>query len=147
MPRAIIGWVVVVVMALVINTCGYFPITSDRNVPFRPPLDQSSSIASKYMTLYFFYGFQDGVFQALAFRIIGSLSNNPYILATYLGLCKTFAGVAFGMDARGVSYIRMWRTDFAILMFGCLCLGPLVLFRVKDTEYDRAEESQVENGV
>jgi hypothetical protein len=90
------------------------------------------------MALYFFYGFQDGVFQAFAFWIIGALSNDPYVLSTYSGLYKTFAAVGaaivFGMDADKVSFLKMWGSDFAVLVVGCICLGPLVLFRVRDTE-------------
>jgi MFS family permease len=139
--RAICGWSVVVLMVLSINICGYFPtIDSHRGVAYTPPLDRSSSLAAKYMTLYFFYGFQDGVFQAFAFWIIGSLSNDPYILSTYSGLYKTFAAVgaaiSFGMDARNVGYITMWGSQFAVLMFGCLCLAPLVFIRVKNTSKD-----------
>jgi hypothetical protein len=145
--RAIIGWSVVVLMVIIINTCGYFPtLNATRGVAFTPPLDQTSPMAAKYMTLYFFYGFQDGVFQAFAFWIIGTLSNDPYILSTYSGLYKTFASVgaavAFGMDAKGVSYMRMWGSNFAVLMFGCLCLGPLVLYRVKNTSKEQSEETQ-----
>ncbi|OZJ06754.1 hypothetical protein BZG36_00262 [Bifiguratus adelaidae] len=139
--RAICGWLMVLLMVLIVNICGYFPTTNSfRGVPYTPPMDISSPMAAKYMTLYFFYGFQDGVFQAFAFWIIGVLSNDPYILATYSGLYKTFAAVgaaiSFGMDAGGVDYMRMWGSDFAILMFGCLCLGPLVFIRVKDTSMD-----------
>lgn len=152
--RAIAGWSVVLLMVLVVNICGYFPTAnSNRAIPYTPPLDTSSPLATTYITLYFFYGFQDGVFQAFAFWIIGALSNDPYILSTYSALYKTFAAVgaaiAFGMDADKVSFIRMWGSDFAVLMFGCLCLGPLVLYRVKDTEMtvpDQSQENTKEQG-
>jgi hypothetical protein len=137
--RAIIGWSFVTIMVLVINICGYFPTAnSTRGVPFTPPLDTSSPLAKSYMALFFFYGFQDGVFQAFAFWIIGALSNDPYILSTYSSLYKSSAAagaaIVFAMDSQNVAYMRMWGADFAVLIFGCLCLGILVLYRVKDTE-------------
>lgn len=145
--RAITGWSVVFFMVLVVNICGYFPTAaSNRDVPFTPPLDTSDALSAKYMTLYFFYGFQDGVFQAFAFWIIGALSNDPYVLSTYSGLYKTFAAVGaaivFSMDADKVSFMRMWGSDFAILLFGCLCLGPLVFYRVRDTEMTVTDHPQ-----
>ena len=132
-------------MVLVVNVCGYFPTAnSSRKFAYSPPLDTSSSLAAPYMALYFFYGFQDGVFQAFAFWVIGALSNDPYVLATYSGLYKTFAAlgavIVFTMDARKVSFMKMWGSDFGVLIFGCICLGPLVFYRVRDTELITREE-------
>jgi hypothetical protein len=43
------------------------------------------------------------------------------------------AAIAFGTDARGVSYKRMYGSYWAVCLLGVLSLGILVFKRVEDT--------------
>lgn len=136
--RAIMGWIIVIVVIVAVNTCGYFPMSrSKRGVAWEPAMGIHGSTESKYMVLYFFYGWQDGMFQTFAFWLMGCLSNDPLVLSMYSGFFKVFgalgACVAFAMDARKVAYSRMFGSYYAVLLFGALFLGPLILLRVKDT--------------
>ncbi|KAA8912244.1 hypothetical protein TRICI_003573 [Trichomonascus ciferrii] len=136
--RAMIGWGIMLTTIFVVSICGYFPMThSQRDVPFDPPLDlKDGAVATKYMTLYFFYGMQDGMAQGFSFWLMGSLSNDPLVLSQYSGLFKVFgataSAIAFGMDGRGIPYSHMYAAYWSVSLFGCLCLIPLIFFRVNN---------------
>lgn len=137
--RARLGWVLLFVTVFVVSLCGYFPMKeSNRKVPYMPPLDiNDGSKASKYIALYFFYGWQDGMVQAYAFWIMGTLTNDATVVSMYAAFYKVMgavaAAIAFGCDARGVSFQRMFGSYWAVCLVGVLSLGVLVFLRVDDT--------------
>lgn len=61
-------------------------------------------------TLYFFYYFGDAMYQALAYWIMGAISNDPFTLARFAGFYKAVqsAGSAgsFGMDAVATPFLN-----------------------------------------
>ncbi|CAN6675139.1 hypothetical protein TRVA0_095S00188 [Trichomonascus vanleenenianus] len=135
--RARFGWVVLFTTIFTVSLLGFFALKkSKRGVPFRPPMDINDPNVGKYVALYFFYGFQDGMSQGYSFWIMGTLSNDPRVLSMYSGLFKVFgamaAAIGFGVDFREVPYINMYASYWSVSLFGCLCLVPLVFIRVND---------------
>lgn len=137
--RARVGWGILFVTVFIISLCGYFPMKeSNRLVPYDPPMDlKDGSKAAKYIVLYFFYGWQDGMVQSYAFWIMGTLTNDSRVVSMYAAFYKVMgaiaAAIAFGTDARGVSYKRMYGSYWGVCLFGVLSLGVLVFKRVEDT--------------
>jgi hypothetical protein len=136
--RAILGWASLTTVIFTVSLCGYFAMRhSNRAVPYNPPLDiTSGSLAHKYMTLYFFFGWQDGMSQAFAFWIIGCLSNDPNVLSMYSAFFKVFGSIAcaiaFATDADKISFIRMYGPYWAVTLFGILFMSPLIFLRIQN---------------
>ena len=144
--RARLGWGILFITVFIVSLCGYFPMKeSNRLVPYNPPMDlKDGSKAAKYIVLYFFYGWQDGMVQSYAFWIMGTLTNDSRVVSMYAAFYKvmgaTAAAIAFGTDARGVSYNRMYGSYWAVCLFGVLSLGILVFKRVEDTTEEEKPE-------
>ncbi|OBZ78180.1 hypothetical protein A0H81_02718 [Grifola frondosa] len=89
--------------------------------------------------LYFFYFFVDACYQALAYWIMGALTNDPFKLARYAGLYKAIqsAGGAgsFGMDAVATPLLNEHLASW-ILMLVSFPFAWLVLRTVKETNYE-----------
>lgn len=140
--RALIGWFMLFITVFIVSLCGYFPTReSHRNIPYDPPMDlHDGSKAAKYMVLYFFYGWQDGMVQAYAFWIMGALSNDSRVVSMYAAFYKVMgaiaAAIAFGIDADGASFLRMFGSYWGVSLFGVLSLGVLVFKKVQDTSED-----------
>jgi hypothetical protein len=143
--RAIYGWAVNFVTIFVVSLCGYFPAKeSQRGVPYNPPMDFTDGPkAAAYMTLYFFYGWQDATVQTYAFWLMGSLSNDPKTLSMYTAFYKVMgsiaAAVAFGTDGDKVPLMGMFGSYWAVASFGVLFVTPLVFKRVTNTSEEEAE--------
>ncbi|KAJ5814817.1 hypothetical protein N7474_006594 [Penicillium riverlandense] len=139
--RAFIGWAILTVFIVAINTCGYFAMKLSNRDKVIDALDvQGGGLASKLITLEFFYGFQDGLDNALAYWLIGCFSNDPRMVATLTGFFKVFgatgSAVAFGQDIHLLPYTTMFGSYFGIILGGVFLLFPLIYFRIHNTEKD-----------
>lgn len=106
--------------------------------------------------LYFFFYFSDSAYQALAYWIMGAITNDPFKLARYAGFYKAIqsAGSAgsYGMDAVATPFlnehVRMILIQCVasyadvglqlaswIMMLVSLPLAGLVIYHVHDTSY------------
>ncbi|TCD71158.1 hypothetical protein EIP91_012106 [Steccherinum ochraceum] len=89
--------------------------------------------------LYFFYYFNDACYQALAYWIMSSLTNDPFQLARYAGLYKAIqslgAAGSFGMDAVATPYLSELLSAF-VPMLVSYPLAFLVIRTIKDTNYE-----------
>lgn len=89
--------------------------------------------------LYFFYYFGDSCFQALAYWIMGALSNDPLTIARFAGLYRAFqsAGSAgsFGMDAVATPYLNEHLATWSMILIS-FPLAFLVIRTVKETNYE-----------
>lgn len=137
--RAAMGWGILTVAILAISLCGLFAMRlSNRDKVFTALDVRDGSLATKLITLEFFFGFQDGMDNALAYWLIGCFSNDPRMVATLTGFFKVFgatgSAVAFGQDINLVPYTGMYGSYFGVIFAGVILLGPLIYFRVQDSE-------------
>jgi len=97
-------------------------------------LDVMDAKTAKYITLYFFYGFQDGMLQTFSYWIMGTLSNDPMVLALYGSFYKLLASVGvavnFNLDARKYPYETLFLTYWILLGASLLIMLPLVYKRI-----------------
>ncbi|KAF8318018.1 MFS general substrate transporter [Clavulina sp. PMI_390] len=99
-------------------------------------------------TLYFFYYFGDAMYQALAYWIMGAISNDPFTLARYAGLYKAVqsAGGAgsYGMDAVATPFLNEHLSSW-LMMLVSFPLAALVISTVKETSYTEEKTLFVED--
>lgn len=125
-------------------------------------IDYSDSNYGPKAAMYFFYYFGDASYQALAYWIMGTISNDPFTLARFTGLykCIQSAGAAgsFGMDAVATPFLNeivsnafLTLTRYTIklnnyvhpqtqlaswlLMMVSFPLAGLVIYNIKETSY------------
>ncbi|TCD71018.1 hypothetical protein EIP91_000516 [Steccherinum ochraceum] len=89
--------------------------------------------------LYFFFYFTNACYQALAYWIMSSLTNDPFTLARFAGFYKALqsAGAAgsFGMDAVATPYLNEHLASW-IMMLVCYPLAFLVIRTIAESNYD-----------
>ncbi|KZV67798.1 MFS general substrate transporter [Peniophora sp. CONT] len=89
--------------------------------------------------LYFFFYFGDSAYQALAYWIMGAITNDPSKLARYVAFYKALqsAGAAgsYGMDAAAVPFLNEHLASW-IMMLVALPLAGIVISTVHDTSYE-----------
>ncbi|VDC05779.1 unnamed protein product [Peniophora sp. CBMAI 1063] len=88
--------------------------------------------------LYFFYYISDAAYQALAYWIIGAITNDPFKLARYAGFFKAIqsAGSAgsFGMDAVATPFLNELLACW-IMTLVSLPLAGVVVYHIHETSY------------
>ncbi len=88
------------------------------------------------LTMLVFFG--DACYQALAYWIMGAISNDPFTLARFTGFYKAIqsAGGAgsFGMDATATPFLNELLASW-ILMLVSFPLAGIVIWGIKDTSY------------
>ncbi|VDB95440.1 unnamed protein product [Peniophora sp. CBMAI 1063] len=88
--------------------------------------------------LYFAFYFSDSAYQALAYWIMGAITNDPFKLARYAGFYKAIqsAGSAgsYGMDAVETPFLNEHLASW-MMMLVSLPLAGLVIYHVHDTSY------------
>jgi len=88
--------------------------------------------------LFFFFFFTDASYQALAYWIMGAISNDPFTLARFTGFYKAIqsAGGAgsFGMDAVSTPFLNELLASW-VMMLVSLPLAGIVIWGIKDTSY------------
>ncbi|KZV77526.1 MFS general substrate transporter [Peniophora sp. CONT] len=99
-------------------------------------------------TLFFFFYFGDAAYQALAYWIMGAITNDPFKLARYAGFYKAIqsAGGAgsYGMDAVSTPFLNEHLASW-IMMLVSLPLAGLVIYHVHDTSYQDEKTVFVED--
>ena len=82
--------------------------------------------------------FCDASYQALAYWIMGAISNDPFTLARFTGFYKAIqsAGGAgsFGMDATATPFLNELLASW-IMMLVSFPLAGIVIWGIKDTSY------------
>jgi glucan phosphoethanolaminetransferase (alkaline phosphatase superfamily) len=82
--------------------------------------------------------FGDACYQALAYWIMGAISNDPFTLARFTGFYKAIqsAGGAgsFGMDATSTPFLNENLASWC-LMLASFPLAGIVIWGIKDTSY------------
>ncbi|KZV77523.1 MFS general substrate transporter [Peniophora sp. CONT] len=93
-------------------------------------------------TLYFFFYVSDAAYQALAYWIMGAITNDPFKLARYAGFYKAIqsAGAAgsFGMDAVATPFLNELLAGWTIMLVS-LPLAGVVIYHIHDTSYQDEE--------
>lgn len=82
--------------------------------------------------------FGDACFQALAYWIMGAISNDPFTLARFTGFYKAIqsAGAAgsFGMDATSRPFLNELLASWGLMLVS-FPLAAIVIWGIKDTSY------------
>jgi hypothetical protein len=82
--------------------------------------------------------FGDAAYQALAYWIMGAISNDPFTLARFTGFYKAIqsAGGAgsFGMDATSTPFLNELLASWLMMMVS-FPLAGIVIWGIKDTSY------------
>jgi len=90
--------------------------------------------------IYIFWSFYDGIFQAYAYWLMGSLSNNSRKLSHYSGLYKSLqsagAAVVWRLDGLKISYYTMYLSTWLILVISLLTTIYVAFFKVLDHSED-----------
>ena len=84
-----------------------------------------------YLAIYIMYAFYDGCFQAYAYWLMGSLSNDSAVLSHYSGWYKSIqsaaAAIVWRLDGLKISYKSMYLSTWAILLVS-VCTTFFVAF-------------------
>jgi hypothetical protein len=108
--RGFIGLACVTTVTIVVWSCGLAFQTTFTRHSKSPKLHFSDKAYRAKGALFFFYFVSDAQFQALAYWIMGAISNDPFTLARFAGFykCIQSAGGAgsFGMDAAAAPYLN-----------------------------------------
>lgn len=82
--------------------------------------------------------FGDACYQALAYWIMGAISNDPFTLARFTGFYKAIqsAGAAgsFGMDATSRPFLNELLASWGLMLVS-FPLAAIVIWGIKDTSY------------
>lgn len=108
--RGFIGLGLVTAITIVVWSCALaWQVTFTRSSDITKINYKESRYDAKG-TLYFFYYFGDAMYQALAYWIMGAISNDPFTLARFAGFYKAIqsAGGAgsYGMDAVATPFLN-----------------------------------------
>ena len=108
--RGWLGLAFVTVCTIVIWSCALaWQVKFTRHTP-SPKMSYHDSGFAPKGTLYFFFYFGDAAYQALAYWIMGAVTNDPFKLARYAGFYKAIqsAGSAgsYGMDAVATPFLN-----------------------------------------
>lgn len=122
--RALQGWTAVVVIFVAVYAGGV--VFQHKHTRFDATFElidwsQGSRFAGPFV-LYFAYGITDSLVQTFAYWIMGSLSNDPRVLARYAGVYKLFqsagAAVSFAVSSIGTAFNIQLGLVFGFLLFG-----------------------------
>lgn len=112
------------------------------------PWDWTVGVAAGPIVLLFAYYVVDAAYQGLAYYTMSSITNDPYKLARmagyYKGIQSAGAAVSFGMDAVKTAYLGEILISWLLTLIA-LPLCALVLYHVRDTNYEAEEVAHVED--
>lgn len=140
--RAKFGIIYLLVATLSIWGGGWvFVKDAKRGVSPAPLIDVTESARYfPYLALYIFYAFYDGCFQAYAYWLMGSLSNNSATLSHYSGWYKSIqsaaAAVVWRLDGLEISYKSMYISTWAILVGSVLTTFYVAFTKVREHSTD-----------
>ncbi|KAH9164517.1 MFS general substrate transporter [Lactarius sanguifluus] len=135
--RGIVGLAFVSVITIVVWSCALaWQVKFDRTE--RTKLHYTDSRYHAKGALFFFFFFGDACYQALAYWIMGAISNDPFTLARFTGFYKAIqsAGGAgsFGMDATSTPFLNELLASWCLMLVS-FPLAGIVIWGIKDTSY------------
>ncbi|KZV77525.1 MFS general substrate transporter [Peniophora sp. CONT] len=151
--RGWLGLAFVSVCAVTVWSCALVWQTSFTRASNLGKMSYHDSAFAPKGTLYFFFYFSDAAYQALAYWIMGAITNDPFKLARYAGFYKAIqsAGSAgsYGMDAVATPFLNEHLASWTMVLVS-LPLAGLVIYHVHDTSYQDeqtvfANDSKVNN--
>lgn len=147
--RGFFGLAAVTLVTIVVWSCALaWQVNFTRHSKI-PKMRYTNSSYHAKGALFFFYYFGDAMYQALAYWIMGAISNDPFQLARFAGFYKAIqsAGAAgsFGMDAVATPFLNEHLASW-ILMMASFPLAGLVLYHVKETSYTEEKTVFVDGG-
>ncbi|KAG6005994.1 hypothetical protein E4U21_007487 [Claviceps maximensis] len=141
--RAKVTWVVLVVFTFALWGGGYAyqkdytrETVDEKLNPDYTPTDWTSPGYVGPMFLYIFYGFYDAVWQACIYWYMGALSNSGRRLANYVGFYKGIqsvgAAVMANLDARKISFMSEFISNWVLLGASLIVALPVIFFKIQD---------------
>ncbi|KAH6713988.1 major facilitator superfamily domain-containing protein [Leptodontidium sp. MPI-SDFR-AT-0119] len=140
--RARVGIVSLLILTMSIWGGGYvFVKDTVRGVVPHPLIDLTESDRyTRYIMMYIFWSLYDGAFQAYAYWLMGSLSNNSATLSHYSGWYKSIqsaaAAIVWRLDGLKVSYKNMYFSTWFILTLACCTTFYVAFYRVQEHSTD-----------
>ncbi|KAH9035631.1 MFS general substrate transporter [Lactarius pseudohatsudake] len=135
--RGFVGLAFVSIITIVVWSCALAWQVNFTRTP-RTKLHYTDSRYHAKGALYFFFFFGDACYQALAYWIMGAISNDPFTLARYTGFYKAIqsAGGAgsFGMDATATPFLNELLASWCLMLVS-FPLAGIVIWGIKDTSY------------
>lgn len=135
--RGFVGLAFVSIITIVVWSCALaWQVKFDRTP--RTKMHYTNSGYRAKGALYFFFFFGDACYQALAYWILGAISNDPFTLARFIGFYKAIqsAGGAgsFGMDATARPFLNELLASWCLMLVS-FPLAGIVIWGIKDTSY------------
>lgn len=143
--RARAGLIVLFTLTLAIWGGGWAMVKDfKRGVLPDPLIDVTeSSRYAPYLIMYIFWSMYDGIFQAYAYWLMGSLSNNSRRLSHYSGWYKSLqsagAAVVWRLDGLEISYKSMYLSTWMILVFSIMTTSYVAFTKVQEHTYDEPQ--------
>ncbi|KAH8997191.1 MFS general substrate transporter [Lactarius hatsudake] len=135
--RGFVGLAFVSITTIVVWSCALAWQVDFTRIP-RTKLHYTDSRYHAKGALYFFFFFGDACYQALAYWIMGAISNDPFTLARFTGFYKAIqsAGGAgsFGMDATSTPFLNELLASWCLMLVS-FPLAGIVIWGIKDTSY------------
>ncbi|KAE9396481.1 hypothetical protein BT96DRAFT_941697 [Gymnopus androsaceus JB14] len=107
---------------------------------WRAAYSTQSKRYAPYLMIYVFWSFYDGAFQAYAYWLMGSLSNNSRRLSHYSGWYKSLqsagAAVVWRLDGLEISYVSMYLSTWMIMVFALITASYVAFNKVQPHTYD-----------
>jgi len=140
--RARAGLIFLFVATMTIWGGGWtFARHSVRGVVPDPLIDLTQSKRyAPHLMIYIFWAMYDGAFQAYAYWLMGSLSNNSRRLSHYSGWYKSLqsagAAVVWRLDGEKISYVSMYLTTWMMMVFALITASYVAFNKVQPHTYD-----------
>ncbi|KAH9162170.1 MFS general substrate transporter [Lactarius sanguifluus] len=135
--RGLVGLAIVSTINILVWSCALaWQVKFDRTP--RTRLHYTDSRYHAKGVLFFFLFLEGACYQALAYWIMGAISNDPFTLARFAGLYKAIqsAGGAgsFGMDATSTPFLNELLASWCLMLVSFPFAG-IVIWGIKDTSY------------
>jgi len=135
--RGFLGLAFVSITVIVVWSCALAWQVNFNRTP-RTKMHYTDSGYHAKGALFFFFFFGDACYQALAYWIMGAISNDPFTLARFTGFYKAIqsAGGAgsFGMDATSTPFLNENLASWCLMLVS-FPLAGIVIWGIKDTSY------------
>ncbi|KAL1668654.1 major facilitator superfamily domain-containing protein [Schizophyllum commune] len=136
--RARIGIIALLTVTLAIWGGGWAMVKDFKRGDHPVPLIDvtESKRYAPYVIMYIFWAMYDGIFQAYAYWLMGSLSNNSRRLSHYAGWYKSLqsagAAIVWRLDGLEVSYKSMYLSTWMIMVFAVITAFYVAFSRVQE---------------
>ncbi|KAH9080271.1 MFS general substrate transporter [Lactarius deliciosus] len=135
--RGLVGLAIVSTINIVVWSCALAWQVKFGRTP-RTKLHYTDSRYHAKGALYFFFFFDGACYQALAYWIMGAISNDPFTLARFAGFYKAIQSVgsagSFGMDATSTPFLNELLASWCLVLVSFPFAG-IAIWGIKDTSY------------